>query len=262
MKIRHQLVSPPPLPPPLRASRVSPSENGIHEISATVPASTPHSTLDHLLPPFLPEATPPHTLVSAISSGGALPPALPSLTAEHGPGLPSGIVTVDDASFTTRTKVHSGPSASNCYGLIALPDTGSPQTFISTYAWACMKHSNAASDICEQHAPLRSWGGFGKSTPLLTSTSVRLGIQFLHNSTPSAELVVWACIVPHRTMQHPVLLGRDSTCTTLPRLPSRRALPSHPLQGSRQTSFARHPTPRVRRRLRSLTFGYAASRSG
>ena len=172
MKIRHQLASPPPLPPPLRASRVLPSENGIHEISATVPAPTPHSTLDHLLPPFLPEATPPHALVSAISSGATLPSALPSLIAEHGPGLSSGIVTVDDASFTTRIKVHSGPSASNRYGLVARLDTGSPQTFISAEAWACMKRSNAASDACEQHTSPCSWGGFGKSAPLLSSISV------------------------------------------------------------------------------------------
>ena len=66
-----------------------------------------------------------------------------------------------------------------------------------------------------------------KLAPLLTSTSVRLSIHFLHGETPSAELAVWACIVPAGTMQHPVLLGRDSwmlyaqrTCTILPPQPS------------------------------------------
>ena len=77
-----------------------------------------------------------------------------------------------------------------------------------------------------KHASPRSWGGFGKSAPLLTPISVRLSIQFLHDSIPS--VAVCACIVPHGIMQHPVLLGRDSwmrfeqrTYTTLPRLPSR-----------------------------------------
>ena len=53
-------------------------------------------------------------------------------------------------------------------------------------------------------------GRFWPTAPLLTSTSVRLSIQFLHGNTPSAQLAVWACIDPHGTMQHPVLLGRDS----------------------------------------------------
>ena len=65
-----------------------------------------------------------------------------------------------------------------------------------------MKQCRAASDVCERHAPSRSWGGFGKPAPLLTSTSVRLSIQFLHGNTPSAALAVWACIVPHGTMLH------------------------------------------------------------
>ena len=139
---------------------------------------------------LLPEVTPPHTLVSAISSGAVLPPALPSLIAEHGPGLSSGVATVDDASFTIRIKVHIGPSASSRYGLVALLEAGSPQAFISAEAWACMKHSNAASDICEKHVSPRSWGGFGKSAPLLTPIPVRSSLQFSHNSTPSAELAV------------------------------------------------------------------------
>ena len=90
-----------------------------------------------------------------------------------------------------------------------------------------MKVNNAGSDVCERHVPPRSWGNFDKSAPLLTSTSVRLSIQFRHGDTPSAELAVWACIVPGGTMQHPVLLKRDSwmrfakrTYTILPRQPS------------------------------------------
>ena len=88
-----------------------------------------------------------------------------------------------------------------------------------------MKYNNAGSDVCEQHTPPRSWGGFVRSAPLLTSTSVRRRIQFLHGDTPSAELAVWACIVPAGTMQHPFLRHSwmrfaQRTYTILPRQPS------------------------------------------
>ena len=90
-----------------------------------------------------------------------------------------------------------------------------------------MKFNNYESDACQGYAPPRSWKGGGKLTPLLTSISVRFSIQFLHGDTPSAELAVWVSIVPAGTMQHPVLLGRDSwmrfvqeTSTILPRQPS------------------------------------------
>ena len=89
-----------------------------------------------------------------------------------------------------------------------------------------MKTCGASTNTCERHAAPRSWGGFGKTAPLLTSTSVRLSVHFLHGDIPSAEVAVWACIVPPGTMQHSVLLGRDSwmrfeqrTYTTLPRQP-------------------------------------------
>ena len=220
---RHRHKDPPQLDPS-RPTRVSPSDNGSHEISATTPRPPVTSSLDQLLPHVLPVATSACILVSVIALG-VDPFHTPLLSiAEHGPGLTNGVATVDDASFTTRIKVHSGPSASHRYRLVALLDTGSPQIFISAEVWACMKASNAASTICEQHAPPRSRGDLGKSAPLLTSTSVRPNIQFLHGNTPSAELVVWACIVTHGTKQHPVLLGRDSwmrfdqrTYTILPR---------------------------------------------
>ena len=147
----------------------------------------------------------------------------PSLT-EHGPSLLGGIVTVDDASFTTRIKIHSGPTATIRYRLITLLDTGSRQTFITAEVWARMKTCGAATTTCERHAAPRAWGGFGKTAPLLTSTSVLLSVQFLQGDNPSAELAVWARILPPGTM-HPVL-GRDSwmlfeqrTYTTMPRQP-------------------------------------------
>ena len=45
---------------------------------------------------------------------------------------------------------------------------------------------------------------------LSTDKRVRLTVQFLHDDRPTAALAVWAYIVPDGTMQHPVLLGRDS----------------------------------------------------
>lgn len=80
---------------------------------------------------------------------------------------------------------------------------------ISAEPWALMNHSNVASDIRERHAPPRYWGGFGDSAPLLTSKSVWLSIYYLHDDITSTELEVWARVVPHDTMQHPALLGRD-----------------------------------------------------
>ena len=84
----------------------------------------------------------------------------PPLLAEQGPCLVAGVVTMDDSSFTTKIKIHSGPVTVQL-GCVALFDTGSPQTFINTHALESMKRAGAASAICEQHAPSRSWGGFG-----------------------------------------------------------------------------------------------------
>ena len=57
-------------------------------------------------------------------------------------------------------------------------------------------------------------------------------------TTPTAALAVWACIVPAGTMQHPILLGRDSwmrfeqrSYTTLPRQPSLPHQPPEPTRG-------------------------------
>ena len=185
---------------------------------------TEMSELNQLLHPLLSETTPTCTLVSTVTSGLDPSDIQPPPIAENGPDLSNGIATIDDVSFATGIKVHNGPSASSRYDLVADLDTGSPQTFTSADPWTHTKYNNAGSDICERHAPPRSWGGFGKSPPLLTSASVRISIQFLHGDTSSAELAVWACIVPAGTMQHPALLGRDSwmrfskrTHTILPR---------------------------------------------
>ena len=52
---------------------------------------------------------------------GQHPPLLP----EQGPCLVAGVVTMDDSSFTTKIKIHSGPVAAQL-GCVALLDAGSP----------------------------------------------------------------------------------------------------------------------------------------
>ena len=133
-------------------------------------------------------------------------PSLP----EHGSGLVGGTITLDDASFTTKITVHSGTTVSTVFRCVALLDTGSPQTFIRRDVWVQMLAGGAAAVNCEQGSAPRSWGGFGRSAPLVTSTSVCLSVQFFRAEQPTSSLAVWACVVPPSVMQHAVLLGRDS----------------------------------------------------
>ena len=86
--------------------------------------------------------------------------------------------------------------------------------------------SGAATTIYETQTPPRSWGGFGESLPLHTSTTVRLSVQLLHNNQPTASLAVWTYILPSEAMQHAVLLGRDSWMRFSER--SYRTLPPRP----------------------------------
>ena len=93
---------------------------------------------------------------------------------------------MDDSSFTTKVKIHSGPAAVQL-GCVALLDTGSPQTFINTHAAEIMKRVGAASAICERHTPPRSWG---KSPPLQTSVAERLSVKFFRDDQPTASFTV------------------------------------------------------------------------
>lgn len=95
---------------------------------------------------------------------------------------------VDDASFTTLIKVHSGPTVTTRYRLVALLDS-SPQTFITAQAWLYENQRRSDGHLRTPCAP-RSWGGFGENVPLLTSTSVRLSVQFLHGDISSVEVAV------------------------------------------------------------------------
>ena len=95
------------------------------------------------------------------------------------------------------------------YSCVALLDNGSPQTFIRRDVLDRMRLVGTASAACERHCNPRSWGGFGESAPLRTSTSIRLSVQFFRDNEPTCSLAVWACVVPPSVMQYAVLLGRE-----------------------------------------------------
>ena len=58
--------------------------------------------------------------------------------------------------------------------------------------------------------PPRTFGGFGSDATLSVTHAVRLSVQFFDDLRPTAQLSVWALIVPHQAMAFDVLLGRDS----------------------------------------------------
>ena len=112
------------------------------------------------------------------------------------------------------------------YDYVALLDTGSPQNFIRRDVLYRVLLVGAASAACERPCNPRSWGGFGESAPLRTSTSIRLNLQFFRDNQHTCSLTVWACVVSPSVMQHAVLLDRDSWMRFTTR--SYRALPPRP----------------------------------
>ena len=132
------------------------------------------------------------------------------LILEQGPDLISGVVTMDDATFTTLLSLHSGVSTTSRFNCRALLDTGSPQSFIHQGAFDQMVATGAADASCVRSTTPRTWSGFGSRQPLGTHQQARITIQFNHNGSPSASLAVWMYIVPNETMRCPLLLGRDS----------------------------------------------------
>lgn len=133
-----------------------------------------------------------------------------TILAKHRRCLYSGIAVVDDASFTTISKVHSDPTTASRSRPLALLDTGSLQTLISADEWVHLKTSSAATPASTMR-PLVLGAILG--TPpfsLHRLPPVRLSVQLLHGGTPSGKLAAWACIASHGMMQRPVLPGRDS----------------------------------------------------
>ena len=132
------------------------------------------------------------------------------LIPEQGPDLIGGVVTMDDATFTTLLSLHSGVSATSRFNCRALLGTGSPQSFIHQGAFDQMVALGAADASCVRSTTPRTWSGFGSRQLLSTNQQARMTVQFHHNGTASASLAVWMYIVPNKTMRCPLLLGRDS----------------------------------------------------
>ena len=132
------------------------------------------------------------------------------LIPEQGPDLISGVVTMDDVTFTTLLSLHSGVSTTSRFHFRALLDTGFPQPFIHQGAFDQMVATGAADASCVRPTTPRTWSGFGSRQLLSTHRQARMTIQFNHNGSPSASLAVWMYIVPNETMRCPLLVGRDS----------------------------------------------------
>ena len=124
-------------------------------------------------------------------------------------------------------------------------DTGSPQTFIRRDVLHRMLLVGAASAACERPCSPRSWGGFGVSAPLRTSTSIRLSVQFFRDNEQTCSFAVWACVVPPSVIQHAVLLGRESWMRFNTR--SYRAMPPRPHDNRvfRELTLSHHATTGV-----------------
>ena len=99
-----------------------------------------------------------------------------------------GTVTLYDVSFTTKIAIHSGGDAIAPYRCVVLLDTGSPQTFIRRDVLDRMLLVGAASAACQRSCSPRSWGGFGESPSLRTSTSIRLSVHFFRANEPTCSL--------------------------------------------------------------------------
>ncbi|CAM9838987.1 unnamed protein product, partial [Sphacelaria rigidula] len=74
--------------------------------------------------------------------------------------------------------LHSGARASCHLIALALPDSGSPQTFITASCWQQMINAGAADEHCLSTVHPRVFGGFGSSTSLTVNQSVRQSVQF------------------------------------------------------------------------------------
>ena len=112
------------------------------------------------------------------------------LIPEQGPDLIGGVVTMDDATFTTLLSLHSGVSTTSRFNCRALLDTGSPQSFIHQGALDQIVATGAADASCVRSTTPRTWSGFGSRQLLSTHRQARMTIQFNHNGTPSASLAV------------------------------------------------------------------------
>ena len=68
------------------------------------------------------------------------------LMPKQGPDLVSGVVAMDDATFTTLLSLSNGASATSRFNCRALLDTGSPQSFIHQAHFDQMVAPNPTSE--------------------------------------------------------------------------------------------------------------------
>ena len=164
---------------------------------------SPNTVLSAFLNPA-PDDHTPEVLLTNVTRGDQ------PLMSEQGPDLISGVVTMDDVTFTTLPSLTSGASATSQFRCRTLLDTGSPQSLIHQGAFEQMVATGAANESHVRSTPPRSWSGFDSHEPLNTNRQARLTVQFYHNNTPSVSLAVRIYIVPNKTVRCPLLLGRDS----------------------------------------------------
>ena len=128
-----------------------------------------------------------HTPVVLLAHGPRIDaPLIP----EQGSELISGIVTMDDATFTTLLSLHSRVSTTSRFNCRALLDTGSPKSFIHRGAFDQMVATGAADASCVRSTTPKTWSGFGSQQLLSTNQQARMTIQFRHNGSRSASLAV------------------------------------------------------------------------
>ena len=118
---------------------------------------------------------------------------------EQGLDLVSGVVTMDDATFTILLSVSSGASATSRFHCRALLDTGSPQPFIHQGAFDHTVASAAAAASYIRATTPKSWSGFGSHRTLSTSRQARMTVQLHHNGIPFAFLAIWIYLVPNQS---------------------------------------------------------------
>ena len=90
-----------------------------------------------------------------------------------------GTISLDHASFTLKTSIHSGAGVLARLSCVALLDTGSPQAFMGQDSLDRMLSVRAVFTTCEHKCAPCSWGGVVKSAPPKTSTSERLSVQLV-----------------------------------------------------------------------------------
>lgn len=172
---------------------------------------------------------------------------------ERGPCLPSGALTVDDSSLTTRANVHSGLAAGARYGTAAQLDTGSPKSFNHCGS------GGTTESLRRRDRHVRTGRGssfMGRLRyfrhPLDSSTCIRHRItivRLLRGSSPTGTLTVWVCLIPPGTVQHPTPPWAGLLAAI------RATLVRHPSPPAPQTNawraFSLSPQPQRSRRLHS-----------